>query len=208
MKENSQKFDFLIDIVRRRLQFSILISLPKTFSSSTVNVRSKFWRLWKKREISKVWFFDWSYETKTAIFNFDIPAEKFFAEHGKCSFKSLKNLKKKNFQKFDFFIDLLRRRLQFSILISLPKSFPPSTVIVRSNFWRIWKKRELSKVWFFDRSYETKTAFFIFDIPAENFLSKHSKCWFKNPKNLKKNRTFKKKFFWLKMFLWIRRMQF
>ena len=94
MKENSQKFDFFIDIMRRKLQFSILISLPKTFSSSTVNVHSKFWRLWKKRELSKVWFFDWSYETKTAIFNFDIPAEKFFAEHGNCSFKFLKNLKK------------------------------------------------------------------------------------------------------------------
>ena len=49
----------------------------------------------KKRDFSKVWFFVWSYETKTAIFNFDIPAEKFFAKHGNCSFKFLKNWKKK-----------------------------------------------------------------------------------------------------------------
>ena len=50
----------------------------------------------KKRELSKVWFFDWSYKTKTAILNFDVPAENFFAKHGKCSFKVPKNLQKKS----------------------------------------------------------------------------------------------------------------
>ena len=197
-KKIFQKFDVLIDLMRRRLQFSILISLPKSFSPSTVIVRSKFWRIWKKRELSKVWFFDRSSATKTAsaLFNFDVPAENFLAKHNKCSFKVPKSLKKReNFQKFDFSIDLSRRRLHFSFLISLPKIFPPSTVIVRSEFWRIWKKRKFSKVWFFDKSYETKTAFFNFDIPAENFLAKHNKCSFKVPKSLKKNRTFKKSFF-------------
>ena len=101
--------------------------------------------------------------------------------------------KKENFQKFDFLIHLLSRRLQFSILISLPKSFLPSTVIVRSKFWRIWEKRELSKIWFFDWSYETKTAFFNFDIPAEKILAKHSKCSFKVTKILKKKQNFQKK---------------
>ena len=183
---------FFIDLLRRRLQFSILVSLPKTFSPSTVNVRSKLRRVWKKRELSEVWFFYWSFETKTAIFNFDNPAEKFFAKHGKCSFKVLKNLIKKVFQKFDFLIDLMKRKLQLSILISLPKTFPPSTVIVRSKFWRSWKKRQLSKVWFFDRSFETKTAIFNFDIPAQNFFAKHGKCSFKVPKNLNKKENLQK----------------
>ena len=115
---------FFIDLLRRRLQFSILITLPKSFSPSTGNMRSKFWRNWKKRKLSKVLIFDWSCDTKTAIFNFDIPAENFFAEHGKCSFEVLKILKKKeNFQKFDFLIDLMRRKLHFSILLSLSENF-------------------------------------------------------------------------------------
>ena len=186
-KEIFQKFDFLFDLMRRRLQFSILISLPKSFSPGTVNVCSKFWRIWKKSELSEVWFSDWSFETKTALFNFDIPAEKFFAKHGKCSFKILKDLKKKEiFQKFCFLIDLLRRRLQFSFLISLPKNFPPSTVIVRSKFWRIWKKRDFPEVWFFDWFFETKTAIFIFDIPAEKFSAENGNCSFEVLKNLKK----------------------
>ena len=86
--QNFQKIIFILKLIlwRHRVQFSFLIPLPKTFSPSTVNVRSNFWRFWKKRDFSKVWFFVWSYETKTAIFNFDIPAEKFFARHGKCSF--------------------------------------------------------------------------------------------------------------------------
>ena len=42
---------------RNRVHLLILICLPKTFSSSTVMVRSKFRRLWKKRELSKVWVF-------------------------------------------------------------------------------------------------------------------------------------------------------
>ena len=234
-KENSQKFDFLFDLMRRRLQFSILISLPKRFFAEHGNCSFKVLKNLKKRELSEIWFFDWSFERKTAFFNFDIPAKKFSAEHGncsfevlknlkkrelskvwffdrsyetktaffnfvipagnflakhsKCSFKVLKNLKKKNFQKygllidllrrrlqfsiskslpkifsptrwmfvqkpeefekkqyfqkFCFLIDILRRRLQFSVLISLPKCFSPSTVNVRSNFWKIWKKREL-----------------------------------------------------------------
>ena len=89
-----QKFDFLFDLMRRRVQFSILIYLPKSFSPSTGNVRSKFWRTRNEREVSKVLIFDWSYDTKTANFNFDFPAETFFAKHGKCSFKNLQNLKK------------------------------------------------------------------------------------------------------------------
>ena len=83
----------------------------------------------------------------TATFNFDIPAENFFAKHSNCSFKILKKLK---------------------------------------------KKREVSKIWFFDWSFETKTAFFNFDIPADNFLAKHSKSSFKFPKSLKKTELSKK----------------
>ena len=150
-KENFQRFDFLKDLMRRKLHFSILISLSKPFSSSTVNVRSKFWRIWKKR---------------------------FF----KCLI---------------FLINLMRRRLQFSILIPLPKTFSPSTVNVRSKFRRVWKKRDFSEVWFFDWSFETKTAIFNFDTPAKNFLAKHSKCSFKVPKSLKKKRLFRSLVFWL-----------
>ena len=130
----------------------------------------------------------------TATFNFDIPAENFFAKHSNCSFKILKKLKKKEkFQKFDSLIDLLRRRPEFSILISLPKTFSPSTLIVCWKFWGSWKKRELSKIWHFDWSFETKTAIFNFDIPAENFLAKHSKCSLKILRKLKKKENFQKK---------------
>ena len=194
-EENFQKFDFLIDFLRKRLQFSILISLPKTFSPSTVNVRWKFWGSWKKRELSKIWLFDWSFETKTAVFNFDNPAEKFFAEHGNCSFKVLKNLKKKNFQKFDFLIDLLRRWLQLSILISLPKTFSPSTVIVRSKFWRNWKKREVPKVWLFIDLLRRRLQFPILISRPKIFLPStvnvRSNFW----RIWKRHRTFKKNFF-------------
>ena len=50
---NFQKFIFNLKMKlwRHRVQFPILIPVPKTFSPSTVNVRSKFWRFWKKREI-------------------------------------------------------------------------------------------------------------------------------------------------------------
>ena len=97
-------FDILFDLTRQRLQFSILITQLKTFSPSTVIVCSKFWRSWKKRELSKVWFFDWSYETKTVTFNFDIPAKNFLLKHSKCSFKNVKSLKKnQNFQKLYFY---------------------------------------------------------------------------------------------------------
>ena len=100
----------------------------------------------KKTELSEVWSFDWSSETKTAIFNFDIPAGNFFAKHGECSFKNLKSLKKnQNFQKFGFLIDLLRRRLQFSILISLPKFFSPTR-------WRfVQKPEEFEKKQYFQK---------------------------------------------------------
>ena len=126
---------------RNRVQFSILIALPKIFSPSTVNVRSKFWRVWKKRDFPEVWFFDRSYETKTAIFNFNIPAKIFSPSTVNVRSKFWRNWKKKeNFQKFGFLSDLLRRRLQFSILISLPKLFSPSTVNVHSKTWRVWKK--------------------------------------------------------------------
>ena len=103
--QNFQKIIFMLKLIlwRHRVQFSILIPLTKTFSPSTVNVRSKFWRIWEKREVSKVLIFDWSCDTKTAIFNFDIPAETFFAKNGKCSFKNLKNLKwKSEFSKVVF----------------------------------------------------------------------------------------------------------
>ena len=291
MKENSQKFDFLFDLMRRKLHFSILISLRETFSPSTVNVRSKFWRIWKKNrtfrsmvfwlifwdedcnfqfwypcrklfrqarwmfvqkpeefekksELSEIWFFDWSFETKTAIFNFDIPAEMFFAKHGKCSFKVLKNLKKRNFQKFGFLIDLLRRRLQFSILISLPnffsptrwmfvqkpeefekkqyfqkfcflidilrrrlqfsilislpKCFSPSTVNVRSNFWRIWKKKRTLRSLIFWFIIWDEDCNFQFWHPCRIFFAKHGDCLLKNLKKLKKNQNFQKLFFYSK----------
>ena len=107
--ENLKNFENLIFIFklilwRHRLQFSILISLSKNFSPSTVNVRSKFWRIRKKEYFQKFDFFDWSYETKTATFNFHIPAENFFAKHGICSFKILRKLKKREFSKIWFFV--------------------------------------------------------------------------------------------------------
>ena len=50
-KEIFQKFDILFDLLRRRLQVSILIFLPIIFQPSTVNVRTEFWKFWKKKEI-------------------------------------------------------------------------------------------------------------------------------------------------------------
>ena len=104
--KNFQNLIFIFKMIlwRHRVQFSILISLSKNFSPSTVNVRSKFWRIWKKEYFQKFDFFDWSYETKTATFNFHIPAENFFAKHGICSFKILKKLRKREFSKIWFFV--------------------------------------------------------------------------------------------------------
>ena len=90
---------------------------------------------------------------------------------------------------------LWRLRVQFSFLLSLPKTFPPSTVNVRSKFWGNWKKKRAFKILIFYWSYEMKIAFFNFDIPPENFLAKHSKCSFEVPKSLKKKRPFKKNFY-------------
>ena len=110
ISENLQKFQkiiftFKMILWRHWVQFSILISLPESFSPSTVNVGSKFWKIWKKkRELSKIWIFDWSYETKTATFNFDNPAENFFGKHGNCSFKILKKLKKRDFKNLTFWL--------------------------------------------------------------------------------------------------------
>ena len=101
-EENFQKFEFLIDLLRRWLQLSILISLPKTFSPSTVIVRSKFRRNWKKREVSKIWFFDWSFETKTAIFNFDNPAEIFFTTNPVIFFQWSESIEKTELSKKNF----------------------------------------------------------------------------------------------------------
>ena len=101
-KENFQKLDFLIDLLRRRLQLSILISLPKSFSPSTVFVRSKFWRICKKRTFKRL-FFHWFSETKTAIFNFDIPAEIFLANTVNLRSKVRRVWKKQNFQKVFFY---------------------------------------------------------------------------------------------------------
>ena len=109
----------------------------------------KTYKTFKKRFLSSKWVS----EDLEYIFNFDIPAKKFLAKHGEYSFKNLKKLKKKeNFQKIDFLIDLLRQRLQFSILISLPKSFSPSTVNVRSKIWRVWKKNQnFQKLFFYSK---------------------------------------------------------
>ena len=103
---------------------------------------------WELAKVSKNYFYPQidTLKTKSTIFDFDTPAQKFFAKHGKCSFKVLKNLtNKENFQKFDFLIDIMRRKLHFSILISLPKTFSPSTVNVRSKFRIVWNKNRTFK---------------------------------------------------------------
>ena len=179
--------------MRRKLQFSILISLPKSFSPSTVKVWWKFWRIWKKRGPSEVWFFDWTFETKTAIFKFDIPAENFFAKHGECSFKNLKSSKKnQNFQKFGFLIDPLRRRLQFSILITLPKIFSSSTVNVRSKTWRVWKKIRTFRSFVFWLIFWDEDCNFQFWYPCRNVFPKHENCSFKVLKILIEKDSFRK----------------
>ena len=181
-KENFQKFGFFIDLLRRRLQFLILITLLKSFSPSTVNVRSKFWRVWKKNRTFKKSVFNSKFSFGHVECSFKKQVE-IFPPRSKKSFSSsyvscntniskiihidtriafLTNrvklccLKSKtimfqfrkkwnllNFQKFIFNLKMIlwRHRVQFSILIPLPKTFSPSTVIVRSKFRRIWKKR-------------------------------------------------------------------
>ena len=107
---------------------------------------------WKLTKLSKNYFYPQHDFLKIlgTSFIFDIPAHNFSAKHGKFPFKFLKNLvNKENLQKFDFLIDLMRRKLHFSILISLPKTFSPSTINVRSKFRRVWKKNRTFKKNFF-----------------------------------------------------------
>ena len=164
--------------------------------ASTVNVRSKFWRLWKKRDFSKVWFFVWSYETKTAFFKFDIPAEKFFAKHGKCSFKVLKNWKKKRTSRsLNFWLNFWDEDCSFQIWYPCWKLFRQALWMFVQKSEEFEKTSELSEVWFFDWSFETKTAIINFDIPAEMFFAKHGERSFKNLKCLKKIRTLGNCFF-------------
>ena len=79
---------------------------------------------------------------------FDKPGENSVASSPKqlCS-NSEKNENLLNFQKFFFNLKMIlwRHRVQFSILIPLPRTFSPSTVIVRSKFWRFWKKKRFFK---------------------------------------------------------------
>ena len=65
---------------RLRVQFSILIPLPKTFSPSTVNVRSEFWKIfWKKRIFKKLifWLILWHEDCK---FQFWFPLRNVFCQ--------------------------------------------------------------------------------------------------------------------------------
>ena len=56
VKKELSKDCFLINLMRRKVHFSILISLPKTFSPSTINVRSKFGKIEKNRTFKKIFF--------------------------------------------------------------------------------------------------------------------------------------------------------
>ena len=57
--QNFPKVIFILKTIlwRHKVQFSILISLPENLSTSTVNVRSKIWRVWKKIKSFKSCFF-------------------------------------------------------------------------------------------------------------------------------------------------------
>ena len=62
IKKNLQNFQKIIYILkmilwRHRVHFSILLFLPEKFSPRTVNVRSKFWRVWKKNQNFQKLFF-------------------------------------------------------------------------------------------------------------------------------------------------------
>ena len=70
-------------------------------------------------------------------------------------FKSQLKENLQNFQKFIFHLKMIlwKHRVQSSILISLPQSFSPSTVNIRSKFWRIWKKKpKFQKLFFHSKS--------------------------------------------------------
>ena len=160
-KEHSQNFQKIIfeklnlNVIfwKQKVQFSILIALPKTFSPSTVNVRSKFWRIWKKRDFSKVWFFVWSYETKTATFNFDIPAETFFAKHGNSSFKILKNWeKKRTFRSLVFWLIFWDEDCNFQFWYPCRKKFGQARWMFVQNPEEFEKNQNFQKLFFFTQS--------------------------------------------------------
>ena len=112
---------------RLRVQFAILIPLPKTFSPSTVNVRSELWKFFKKKEIFQMFDILFDLTRRRLQFSILISLLKSFSPSTvNVRSKFWRIWKKENFQKFDILIDLLRRRLQFSILISLPKNFSPN----------------------------------------------------------------------------------
>ena len=112
---------------RHWVQISILIPVPKTFSPSTVNVRSKFWRFWKKREIFQK--FDCLFDLMRRKLHFSILlslSENFLAKHGKSSFKVLKSLKKnRTFKKSVFNSKFSFGHVECSFKKQV-KIFPPS----------------------------------------------------------------------------------
>ena len=181
--------------MRRRLQLSILITLPKNFSPSTVIVRSKFWRSWKKRELSKVWFFDWSYETKTAFFSFDNPAQNFLAKHSKGSFKFRRVWKKRELSEvwfFDWSFEMKTAIFNFDIPA---EKFFAEHVNCSFKFLKNLKKKRTFKSLIFWLIFWDEDCSFQFWYPCRKLFSPTQLILVQSSEEIEKKTELSKKFF-------------
>ena len=206
-KENFEKFDFLIDLMRRRLRFSILISLPKSFSPITVIVRSKFWRLWKKRELSKVWFFDWSYETKTAILQFWYPCRKLSPSTVNVRSKFRRVWKKRQLSEVWFFYWSFETKTAIFIFGIPAENFLAKHSKGSFKVLKTLKKKTTFRSLIFWLIFWDEDCNFQFWYPCRKFFRQAWWMFVLKPEKFEKKSELPQKIL-LKVFLWTPRMQF
>ena len=108
---------------RYKVQVSILISLPKTFWPSTVNVRSKFWRNWKTKRTFKsliFWLILWD---ENCIFKFWYPCRKLFHQAQWMFVQSSEEFEKNRTSKKIFFTESVPLDTQNAVLRKWSKFF-------------------------------------------------------------------------------------
>ena len=121
-----QKNFFIRNMIlwRHKVQLSILISLPKTFPSSTVNVRSEFWKFFKKKRFFKCFIFCLILRDEDCKFHFWYPCRKVFRQARLMFVQSSEEFEKKTTSKSLIFLLILwDENCNFQFWYPCPKLF-------------------------------------------------------------------------------------
>ena len=141
------KISFIRSMIlwRLRVQFSILISLPKTFSPSTVNVRSKIRRVWKKRDLKKKFYSKCSFGQLECSFKKKVEIFPPFFEKSFSSvyFTSTTNISKRTH--IDTYNAFLTTRVK-TLLPQFLKIYVPSPKKMKT--YKTFKKKFFSPKWY------------------------------------------------------------